>query len=195
MNKMSSSISSLDRRAGDRGSMAVEMALFLFFFSTLFLGTFEVPRYLLIGQKMERASATMADLVAQIDPAQGNVLGKMNDLFEAASGLLEPYDLGTKGRVIITSIGNPNNNSGKIMWQIMSPGSFSAVSKFGVTGGVPQLPAGLVVRSGENIIAAEIVFHYEPLFGSMIYAERTLYTRSFTRPRFSNLTSTPTSTN
>jgi hypothetical protein len=171
--------------------MAVEMALFLFFFSTLFLGTFEVPRYLLIGQKMERASASMADLVAQIDPALGNEQAKIDDLFEAANGLMEPYDLGTYGRVIITSLANPSGTAETIAWQVMSPGSFPAVSKIGVTGNPPTLPGGLVIRAGENVIAAEIVFKYEPLFGSMIYEERTLYTRSFTRPRFSNFTNPP----
>lgn len=171
--------------------MAVEMALFLFFFSTLFLGAFEVPRYLLLGQKMERASASVADLVAQIDPAQGNVLAKINDLFEAADGLLSPYDMTTQGRVIITSVANPTGSAEKIMWQILSPGDFPAVSKFGVTNDDPALPDGLVVRAGENIIIAEVIFHYEPMFGSMIYSDKTLYTRSFTRPRFTNITTTP----
>ncbi|MDY0870762.1 TadE/TadG family type IV pilus assembly protein [Dongia rigui] len=179
-------------RRAELGSMAVEMALFLFFFSTLFLGTFEVPRYLLIGQKMERAAASMADLVAQIDPAQdNNVLAKINDLFKAASGLMSPYDLDTKGRVIITSLSNPDGTAEKVAWQLMSPGSFTAYSKIGTTGGTPVLPTGMVIREGENIIVAEIVFKYEPLFGSMIYSERTIYTRAFTRPRFSNLTATP----
>lgn len=176
---------------GDRGSMAVEMALFLFFFSTLFLGTFEVPRYLLIGQKMERASASMADLVAQIDPALGNEQAKIDDLFEAANGLMEPYDFPNQGRVIITSLSNPTGTAEVVAWQIMSPGPFPAISKIGVAGDPPSLPGGLVVREGENIIAAEIIFNYQPLFGSMIYSERTLYTRSFTRPRFTNLTDTP----
>nr|WP_298683467.1 TadE/TadG family type IV pilus assembly protein [uncultured Dongia sp.] len=178
--------------ANESGSVAVEMALFLFFFSTLFLGAFEVPRYLLIGQKMERASSTMADLVAQVDPALGNVAGKIDDLFVAANRLLSPYDMTTEGRVIITSIGNPGGNGAKVMWQKTSPGSFTATSKIGAQGDTPNLPAGLIVRNGENIIIAEVIFHYEPLFASLIYDERTLYTRSFTRPRFSNLTSTPT---
>lgn len=172
--------------------MAVEMALFLFFFSTLFLGAFEVPRFLLIGQKMERASSTMADLVAQIDPALGNVAGKMDDLFVAADRLLSPYDMADNGRVIISSIGNPGGAGTKILWQKMSPGTMSAVSAIGAVNATPTLPTGLVVRDGENIIIAEIVFRYEPLFGSMIYKERKLYTRSFTRPRFSALTATPT---
>ncbi|WP_374655092.1 hypothetical protein [Dongia sp.] len=175
----------------DRGSMAVEMALFLFFFSTLFLGTFEVPRFLLIGQKMERASASMADLIAQIDPSLGNEQAKIDDLFEAANGLMEPYDLTTEGRVIITSLSNPTGDAEEIAWQQMSPGAFSAASKIGEPGGTPVLPGGLVVREGENIIAAEIVFKYTPLFGSMIFEERTLYSRSFTRPRFTNLTDIP----
>jgi hypothetical protein len=176
----------------ENGSMAVEMALFLFFFSTLFLGAFEVPRFLLIGQKMERAAATMADLVAQVDPALGNVKGKIDDLFVAADRLLSPYDMATSGRVIISSIGNPDGNGAKIMWQMKSPGSFAATSEIGAVSETPALPTGLVVRSGENIIVSEVFFRYEPLFGSMIYSGRTLYTRSFTRPRFTSLTATPT---
>lgn len=180
------------RRRSQAGSMAVEMALFLFFFSTLFLGTFEVPRFLLIGQRMERAAASMADLVAQIDPAQGNVLAKINDLFEAANGLMEPYDLQTNGRVIITSFSNTTGTAQRIAWQIMSPSKFEAVSKFGASAtATPTLPRELIIREGENIIAAEIIFKYEPLFGSMLYKERTIYTQAFTRPRFSNLTDTP----
>ena len=187
-------ILSFNRYHSDRcqaGSVAVEMALFLFFFSTLFLGTFEVPRYLLIGQKMERAAASMADLVAQIDPAQGNVMAKLTDLFEAATGLMSPYDLETKGRVIITSLSNPDGRAEKVAWQMSSSGSFAAVSKIGVTGGTPTLPDGLIIREGENIIVAEVIFHYEPLFGPLIYSEKTIYTRAFTRPRFNNLTDTP----
>lgn len=180
------------RQRSQAGSMAVEMALFLFFFSTLFLGTFEVPRFLLIGQKMERASASMADLIAQIDPAQGNVQAKINDLFEAANGLMAPYDLKNNGRVIITSFSNPTGTAQKIAWQVKSPGTFSAVSKFGTNAGdTPTLPTGLVIREGENMISAEVIFKYEPLFGSLIYTEKTIYTRAFTRPRFSNLTDVP----
>jgi hypothetical protein len=171
--------------------MALEMALFLFFFSTLFLGTFEVPRYLIIGQKMERVSASVADLVAQIDPSLGAEQAKIDDLFQAANALMQPYDLAVDGRVIITSIANPTGNAEEIMWQQMSPGSFSAVSKIGAKGAAPTLPGGLVVREGENVIAAEIVYHYTPLFAPLIYDERDIYTRSFTRPRFTNLTATP----
>jgi hypothetical protein len=180
-----------NRIVGDRGAIAVEMALFLFFFSTLFLGAFEVPRFLLIGQKMERASASMADMVAQIDPGQSDTLAKINDLFVAANRLLDPYDMTTKGRVIITSVANPDNNSGKIMWQLKSPGTFTATSAVGASGGTPTLPTGFTIREGENVIVAEIFFQYEPLFGSMIYKGRTLYSESFTRPRFTNLTAVP----
>lgn len=176
---------------GDRGAIAVEMALFLFFFSALFLGAFEVPRFLLIGQKMERASASMADMVAQIDPGQGDVLAKINDLFVAANRLLDPYDMTTKGRVIISSLSNPDGTAQKIAWQIKSPGTFTATSAIGIAGGKPTLPTGFIIREGENVIIAEVFFQYEPLFGSIIYEGRTLYSQSFTRPRFTNLTAVP----
>ncbi|TDQ78942.1 Flp pilus assembly protein TadG [Dongia mobilis] len=174
----------------DRGVTAIEMACVLFFLTVLILGTFELPRMLLLAQKLERASASMADLVAQIDPADGNVQNKIDDLMLAASGLLSPYDLGTNGRVIISSVGNPSGSQETILWQ-QTTGTIAAVSKVGVAGSAPTMPGGLIVREGENIIVAEVAYHYEPLFGSLIYDEKTLYSSAFTRPRFSNLTAAP----
>lgn len=175
----------------ERGVMAIEMACVLFFLSVLILGTFEVPRLLLLGQKMERASASMADLVAQIDPADGNVQAKINDLMSAASGLMSPYDMDVEGRVIISSIGNPTGDQELILWQRQSQQGLTVSSAIGTEDAQPILPAGMVVREGENIIAAEVVFHYEPLFGSIVYNEKTLRSSAYTRPRFSNLTADP----
>ncbi|WP_374367669.1 hypothetical protein [Dongia sp.] len=175
----------------DDGSIAIEMACVLFFLSVLILGTFEVPRLLLIGQKLERASASMADLVSQIDPADGNVQAKINDLMTAADSLMSPYDFGMDGRVIISSIGNPTGDQEQILWQRKNATGLDVASSIGVQGGVPNLPGTLVVREGENIIAAEVIYEYKPLFGSIVYDEKTLYRAAFTRPRFTNLTSAP----
>lgn len=175
----------------EQGVMAIEMACVLFFLSVLILGTFEVPRLLLLGQKMERASASMADLVAQIDPADGNVQAKINDLMSAADNLMSPYSMEDEGKVIISSVGNPTGAEPVILWQRLSDHGLSVASGIGDEDAEPALPQGLVVREGENIIVAEIVFHYEPLFGSIVYDEKTLYSSAFTRPRFSNLTSEP----
>lgn len=174
-----------------RGVMAIEMACVLFFLSVLILGTFEVPRLLLLGQKMERASASMADLVAQIDPADGNVSAKINDLMSAASSLMSPYDMDVEGRVIISSIGNPTGDEELVLWQRKSQHGLTVSSAVGNEDDEPALPTGMIVREGENIIVAEVVFHYEPLFGSIVYDEKTLYSSAYTRPRFSNLTADP----
>lgn len=175
----------------ERGSIAIEMACVLFFLSVLILGTFELPRMLLLAQKLERASASIADLVAQIDPATDDVAGNIDDLMSAAQGLMSPYTLSDTGRIIISSIANPTGDQEKVMWQVMSDGGIPAISKVGQEGDQPDMPGGMVVRAGENIIVAEIVYHYEPLFGSIIYDEKTLYSSAYTRPRFSNLTTKP----
>lgn len=179
------------RLRNDDGSIAIEMASVLFFLSVLILGTFEVPRLLLIGQKLERASASMADLVSQIDPADGNVQAKINDLMTSVDSMMSPYDFGMEGRVIVSSIGNPTGNQETILWQRKNATGLDVTSSIGSQGGAPTLPGNLVVREGENIIAAEIVYHYTPLFGSIVYDEKTLYRSAFTRPRFTNLTSAP----
>jgi Flp pilus assembly pilin Flp len=177
--------------ARDDGAVAVELACILFFLTILVLGTFELPRMLLLKQKMERSASTMADLIAQIDPADGNVQAQIDDLMNAAGNLMSPYTLEEGGRVIITSVGNPSGTQEMIMWQQQNDLGIPAVSKIGIAGTEPDLPGTLVVRAGENIIIAEVVYHYAPLFGSMFYEERTLYSRAFTRPRFSNLTTPP----
>lgn len=187
---LSTLIKRFARARDERGVMAIEMACVLFFLSVLILGTFEVPRLLLLGQKMERASASMADLVAQIDPADGNVQAKINDLMTAVDSLMSPYSM-TQGRVIISSIGNPTGGQETILWQRQSSNGLVVSSKLGAQGSAPTMPGGLVVREGENIIVAEIVYQYEPLFGTIVYDEKTLYSNAFTRPRFSNLTATP----
>lgn len=179
--------------ADESGSVAIEMACALFFLTMLILGTFEVPRVLLIDQKMERASASMADLVAQIDPAVtgGVTEDQLTELMSAADNLMSPYDFGTDGRVIISSIGNPSGSQEKVMWQRKSATGIDVTSSVGGEDSNANLPGDLVVRAGENIIFAEVFYDYRPLFGSIIYDDKRLYARSFTRPRFLNLTTKP----
>jgi hypothetical protein len=173
-----------------RAVAAVEFAMILPIFLLVCLGGFEVPRYILLTQKMARASASMADLVAQGDEPLPQV--QLNDLFVATSDLMSPYDLESNGKVIVSSVLNDDGLGPKLAWQRFSPGTFIATSKIGVENGVALLPSGLTVRQGENVIIAEVYFKYVPVFANMIYDGTTLYQVSFDHPRNNNLVTKPT---
>ena len=61
-----------------------------------------------------------------------------------------------------------------ISWQRSSGGGDND-SRFGVEGGEATLPAGLTVRDGDNIIACEAFYHYQPMLFEGVLEETTLY--------------------
>src|SRR5690606_17326544 len=104
---MMQGIAGLFRRFGaDRsGAALIELAFAIPVLVIVLLGCFEATRYVLLHQKMNRAAASTADLVAQLSAVTD---AQLTDLFDAASQLLEPYDLGANGRVIVSSVHRPD---------------------------------------------------------------------------------------
>jgi len=173
---------------GEQGVTAIEFALVLPVVLLILLGCFEVPRYVLIYQKIARTSAGIADLVAQADePLTKN---QMEDIFIAGETMMEPYDLVAEGRVYVSSINNPAGAGVKVTWQ-RQHGSLGAGSAFTEGEDNPTLPAGLVPASNEEVLVAEVFFTYTPIFSNLIYSGSQLTKVSYTRPRNKNLMTKP----
>ena len=92
--------------SGERGVAAIEFALVVPILLVLLLGCFEVPRYVLVMQKIARTSSGVADLTAQAD--EPILTNQMNDIFTAGKIMMQPYDVVTSGVIIVSSINNPN---------------------------------------------------------------------------------------
>ncbi len=122
-----------------RGTLAIEMAVAAPVVIGLLLSGIEVTRYVLLNQKIERASATMADLVSQSETLSE---GGLVNLFSATAYVMDPFDLVADGRLVVSSIGGNDDNRARINWQR----SFGGGGAFGVEGGSANLPAGFVVR-------------------------------------------------
>jgi Flp pilus assembly protein TadG len=169
----------------ERGVTAIEFALVLPIVILILLGCFEVPRYVLIFQKIARTSSGVADLVAQADePLTRN---QMNDIFAAGKIMMQPYDVITNGKIYVTSVNNPSGAGVELTWQRDNGGTGPASRITAPT----DIPAAIRPASNEEVLAAEVFFTYQPIFSTLIYSGSTLYRVSYTRPRNKNLFTEP----
>jgi len=168
-----------------RGVVAVELAMAAPILAMLTLSGVEIGRFILLNQKVERVSVTMADLTSQ---AESLSEGDLNDLFLVTGQVMSPFDLTGQGQVIISSIGAKNGNPPRINWQ-RSFGALSIASALGAEGANPTLPAGFEVRDSENVIVAEVNYQYIPFIVSDVIDPVTLHNEAYFRPRLGTLES------
>jgi Flp pilus assembly protein TadG len=166
-----------------RGSVSVEMAMVLPVLLTLLGGAAETVNYVLIHQKVERTSATLSDLTSQ---STRMTEAQMQRLFLAVDRVMQPYELAADGNIVVTSISARGGNAPTIDWQ-RSTGGGHNVSEIGSEGETAELPAGLTLRDGENVITCEAWFDYRPVLFTGIIGESTLYRSAVFRPRFGKL--------
>jgi len=167
-----------------RGTLAVEMAIAMPILIALLLSGVEVTRFVLLNQKIERASSTMADLTSQAEIlAEGDLV----NLFTASGYVVEPFDLAADGHIIVSSISMLGTASPVINWQ-RGFGAGSGASIFGVEGANAVLPTGFVIRDGESVIVAEAFYDFTPIFSGGVMSASTLSRYSILRPRFGALT-------
>ena len=168
-----------------RGAALIELGFAVPVLTLVLLGCFEATRYVLLHQKLDRAASTTADLVAQQD---GITTAQLDDLFEAATRVMEPYDLGANGRIIVSSVYRPGAAAATVVWQRLTAAGIAATSELGAAGATAALPAGFTVDAGENVIVAEVFYSYTPLFLSAMFEATQVSHNAFNRPRISNLT-------
>lgn len=171
------------------GVAAVEFALTIPMLLTLFYGGFEVSRYMLIAQKVEKLAAASADVVAQSDQVTNTELAS---LLGATSSIMKPYTFGANGVVIISSLYRAaGSTTVKIAWQRSGGGSLVAQSKLGAAGATPVLPTGFTLNERDNVIVAEVYYSFVPLFTGQVLAPSTIYQRAFYKPRLGALNQAP----
>ncbi|WNJ98857.1 pilus assembly protein [Thalassospiraceae bacterium LMO-JJ14] len=171
-------------RSDKRGISALEIAIAVPVALALTLNGIEMTRYVLLHQKTERATMTVADLVSQ-----GEVLtaGDLDNIFQAGALITEPFDFGANAAMIVSSV--VGQAAGPIVeWQRVY-GADPQASGLGGQGGPASLPAGFVVAESESVIMAEIQYRYTPMFpdnpilGGAI-ANNTVYNYAIFRPRY-----------
>jgi len=172
-----------------QGIAMVEFALVLPVLMTLFYGTIEVTRYILITQKVEKLAHSVADMTAQ---SQTATLATMNQVMAAASDIMSPYTMGVNGRIIISSLYRaPNTANATVNWQHTGGGTLTAISQVGAVGATPSMQGGFTFEERENVISAEVYYRFSPLISTQFFGTTTIYRTAFYKPRFGALLTAP----
>ena len=166
-----------------RAMASVELAMAMPVLMGLLLTGAEVTRYVMLNQKMERTSATVADLVSQ---AESLTEGDMTNLFQITSLSMDPFPFTTMGQVIVSSVSVFGGAAPTINWQ-RSFGSGPGGSTVGSEGGTATLPGGVTLNDGENVIVSEVFYDYQPLLMENVMNQSNLYNYAVYRPRFGTL--------
>jgi Flp pilus assembly protein TadG len=187
----------------ERGFVAGEFALWLPVLLLIILGCFEATRFILIHQKLDRAATQVADLVGQ---SEGITTGQLNAIYDAAIEQMKPYDLDTQGLVIVSSVHRPTGEDDPMVaWQ-RTHGASIGSSSIGAEGATATLPNNFSLDDSEDVVAAEVLYQYEPVFfgvlagmknlnGEPLFGEifqtTTFRHDAWARPRGANLVTAP----
>ena len=174
-------------RKNREGTILVETAMAMPILVLILTGGFEVTRFVLLHQKLDRAASSMGDLISQ---APSLTESQITQIFGAMQYVLSPFDNSANQLVVVTSIGRNGNNPPHINWQRTGAGTLNVdLTTAGIGTGTqtPNLPAGFTVDAGDTVIVAEVFYNYAPfLFPGTTFAS-TFYHRSFSRPRLAPL--------
>lgn len=172
-------------RRDETGVSAIEFAMILPVLILLTLGSTEVARLIMLNLKLQNAAFIMADLAARdrtLNEAQ------VADIFFAVGDILAPFAMDESGLAVLSGIGAGAGGAVTVSWQRTGGGPIEATSRIGAAGGVATLPDSLDLAEGDTVVAAELFFDYQPLFGIVMSPQR-LHKAAYLRPRLGTLTS------
>jgi Flp pilus assembly protein TadG len=171
--------------ANRQGIALVEFAAVLPLLLLMMFGGFETTRYILIQLKLDRTATSMADLVSQLN---GVSEGQLLDIYEAAEDIMQPFNIATGGRIIISNVYRPTAAAATVQWQRASSGGLASTSQVGAQGATAVLPNGLTLGVGEDVIVAETFYQYNPTLVDWFFDSAVIYQIAFYRPRLGGLT-------
>jgi Flp pilus assembly protein TadG len=171
-------------KTGEKGSVLIELALVVPALLVLVSGGFEITRYALLYQKINRIAVSMADLASQAKQISNtDIVG----LFDAVTTIGQPFDMATNGEVIVTSVSLDADGDPTVNWQRNGGGAYMGASKIGSPGAAATLPAGFVVHEGDTVIIAEAFYDYAPVLFDDLLPPTIVYNVAYFRPRLGTL--------
>ena len=162
-----------------RGVVLLEVALMTPVLVVLLMGAYDYGRYVLVHQKIQRTSTTVADLVARENSL---VVGDMAGILAASEHVMAPFTLSSNGTILVSIITDPGSGD-LVHRQFSGGGTLSKTSRLGAAGSTPTLPSGLTVDPGDVVVATEVFFDFDALFLPNWSIGDSLYQATYFRPR------------
>ncbi len=167
----------------ERGVAYLEFAIALPLLLALFMGAVELTRYIIVAQKVEKATITIADVVAQSDTIGSTELGQ---LMSAVKHVMRPFTFNAEGYVILSSVTKTGSNPPMVNWQYTGGGTWVHSSQVGSPGS-PALWVPFTLADKENIIIAEVFYNFTPLLPNSVIPGTMINKIATFRPRLGAL--------
>ncbi len=165
------------------GVTAMEFAFILPVLLTLVFATAEFGRLILLSQKLQNGTFIVADLAARDESLSTD---QLDNMFLAFNNLVQPFEFGSVGNAIVTSVTADSDGDPVINWQRSGAGTLEQESSLGSVGEDATLPDVLTLAPGETLIIAEVHYVYEPIFD--ISGEGQMLSKfAYVRPRLGML--------
>jgi Flp pilus assembly protein TadG len=156
----------------EKGVSAVEFALIAPIMILIYFGCIELSLLMRADRRVTSTASGLGDLTARLVTADDS---DMQELFDAAAVLMQPYDA-KNARLRITSVVDDGDGTTRVGW---SDGfNIEPYSE----GALITVPPGLVTTPG-SVIVSEVEFEYESSIGFVINTSRTLKDTFYLRPR------------
>lgn len=174
-----------------QGMATAEFALVLPMLLLMFYGAVEVTRYILVVQKVEKLTHTIADVTSQ---SRTLTTASLDQLTTASADIMRPFAVGANTRILVSSLyRNATDANARVNWRYSGGGSMTATSAIGALGTTPVMPGpGFTFNARENVICAEVFYRLSPLVSNEFFGSVVIYRAAFYKPRLAALTNAPT---
>ena len=168
----------------ETGLAYLEFALALPFLMLLFIGGVEMSRYVQAGQKVDKMTHTIVDLIAQAPTISESDLDQIT---VAVEHIMQPYDFQNDGVIIVTCVGYNSAGNLRVKWQYTGGGALDRDSRIGTVGSSPTLPAGFTLETRDNVIIAESYFALTSMINEELLEPIEFYRTAYYLPRLGEL--------
>lgn len=159
---------------------AVEFALILPLLVTLYFGTVEAAQLYTVDRRVATVSSTMADLISREQDCI--TTDKLNNYFNAATGIMQPYST-TALKQVVSFLAVSSSGTVTIKWS-KAYGTGATARNTGTTTAIgTQTQINTLARTKGWLVAAEIQYPYQPLYGIVIKTINLAHTEYFL-PRY-----------